>query len=338
MLPLDSTRGVRLQMKRREFIALVGGAAACWPRRALAQNTAKSVRHLGVLLYSSPKEDPQANVLQQGLRDLGYIDGQNILIEYRFAEGKPERLSSLAADLVRLKPDVLFPIGGDVAPFVRDATHTIPIVFVMSADPLQLGLVASLARPGGNATGFTFLQDELASKRLELLKEVAPRISRVAFLSNPDHPDNELRVAQRTATALGVDLHPIEMRGPGDLDGALQAIKQGPVDAVYVVASRQTVASIPRIVNFATKNELPLAGGWGAWTQAGGLLSYGPNVGEVVRNAATYVDKIFKGAAPGDLPVQQPTRFELIINLRTARTLGLSISESLLLRADKVIE
>jgi putative ABC transport system substrate-binding protein len=293
---------------------------------------------LGVLLYSTPQEDPQAKALQQGLRDLGYIDGQNISIEYRFAEGKAERLPDLAADLVRLKPDVLFPIGGDVAPFVSKATQTIPIVFVMSADPLQLGLVASVARPGGNATGFSFLQDELASKRLELLKEVAPRISRVAFLSNPDHPDNELRVAQRAATALGVSLQPIEMRGPGDLDGALQVVTQASVDALYVVASRQTVASLPRIVSFAAKNALPLAGGWGAWAQAGGLLSYGPNVGEVVRNAATYVDKIFKGAKPGDLPVQQPTRFELLINLRSAKALGLSIPESLLLRADKVIE
>jgi putative ABC transport system substrate-binding protein len=293
---------------------------------------------LGVLLYSTPQEDPQAKSLQQGLRDLGYIDGQNISIEYRFAEGNAERLPDLAADLVRLKPDVLFPIGGDVAPFVSKATQTIPIIFVMSADPLQLGLVASLARPGGNATGFTFLQDELASKRLELLKEVAPRISRVAFLSNPDHPDNELRVAQRAATALGVHLQPIEMRGPHDLDGALQAVTKATVDALYVVASRQTVASIPRIVNYATKNELPLAGGWGAWAQAGGLLSYGPNVGEVVRNAATYVDKIFKGSKPGDLPVQQPTRFDLLINLRSARALGLSIPESFLLRADKVIE
>lgn len=330
--------GLQFPMQRREFIAFVGSAAAAWPRRAAAQNTAKSIRRLGVLLYSSPKEDPQAKSLQEGLRDLGYIDGQNISVEYRFAEGKPERLAGLAADLVRLKPDVVFPIGGDVAPFLRDATHTIPIVFVMSADPLQLGLVASLARPGGNATGFTFLQDELASKRLALLKEAAPRISSVAFLSNPDHPDNELRVAQRTATALGVDLQPIEMRGPGDLEGALQAITQARADALYVVASRQTVASIPRIVDFVTKNELPLAGGWGAWTQAGGLLSYGPNVGEVVRNAASYVDKIFKGAKPADLPVQQPTRFELLINLRTAKTLGLTISESLLLRADKVIE
>jgi len=326
-----------MHMQRREFMAIIGTAAAAWPLVARAQQPAKKPR-LGVLLYSTPEEDAQAKALREGLRELGYVDGQNISIEYRFAEGKPERLGDLAADLVRLKPDVLFPVGGDVAPFVSKATQTIPIVFVMSADPLQLGLVASVARPGGNTTGFTFLQDELASKRMELLKEVAPRISRVAFLSNPDHPDNELRVAQRAATALGVQLQPIDMRGPGDLDGALQAVTQASVDALYVVASRQTVASLPRIVNFATKNELPLAGGWGTWAQAGGLLSYGPNVGEVVRNAATYVDKIFKGARPGDLPVQQPTRFELLINLRSARALGLSIPESFLLRADKVIE
>jgi putative ABC transport system substrate-binding protein len=323
-------------MRRRTFIAILGAAAA-WPVSAPAQKTARMPR-LGVLLYSTPQDDPQARALEEGLRDLGYIDGQNISIEYRFAEGKVERLPHLAADLVRLKPDVVFPIGGDVAPFVSKATQTIPIVFVMSADPLQLGLVASVARPGGNATGFSFLQDELASKRLELLKEVAPRISRVAFLSNPDHPDNELRVAQRAATVLGVHLQPIEMRGPSDLDGALQAVTQASVDAFYVVASRQTVASLPRIVNFATKNELPLAGGWGAWAQAGGLLSYGPNVGEIVRNSASYVDKIFKGAKPGDLPVQQPTRFELVINLRSAKALGLSIPESFLLRADKVLE
>jgi putative ABC transport system substrate-binding protein len=317
-------------VRRREFIGLVGGAAA-WPRVSHAQQAARIPR-LGVLLYSAPQQDPQARALREGLSDHGYIDGQNILIEYRFAEGKAERLPDLAADLVRLKPDVLFPIGGDVAPFVAKATQTIPIVFVMSADPLQLGLVATLARPGGNATGFTFLQDELASKRLELLKEVAPRISRVAFLANPDHPDNELLAAQRAATALGVHLQPIEMRGPGDLDHALQAITTASADALYVVASRQTVAALQRIVDFATINELPLAGGWGAWAQAGGLLSYGPNIGEIVRSAATYVDKIFKGAKPGDL------RFELLVNLRTAKALGLSIPETFLLRADKVIE
>lgn len=323
-------------MRRRTFIAALG-AAASWPVAVRAQLARKTPR-LGVLLYSTPKDDPQARVLQQGLRDHGYIDGQNISVDYRFAEGKAARLPDLASDLVRMKPDALFVIGGDVAPFLSKATQTIPIVFVMSADPVQLGLVASLVRPGGNATGFTFLQDKLASKRLDLLKEIAPRISRVAFLSNPDHPDNELRVAQRAAMTLGVHMEPIEMRGADDLDGAFQVITKASIDAIYVVASRQTVASLPRIVEFATKQQLPLAGGWGAWAQAGGLLSYGPNVGEVVRNAVTYVDKIFKGTKVGDLPVQQPARFELLVNLRSAKSLGLSISESFLLQADKVIE
>jgi putative ABC transport system substrate-binding protein len=324
-------------MRRREFITGFGAAAATWPFAARAQQSGK-VPRLGVLLYSTPQNDPQRMALQQGLGELGYVDGQNISVEYRYAEDKPERLPGLAAELVRLKPDVLFPLGGDVAPFVSKATQTIPIVFVMSADPVQLGIVASHARPGGNATGFTFLQDELAAKRLELLKEVAPRISRVAFLWNPDHPDNELQAAQRAASALAVHLQPIEMRGPGDLEGALQAVTQASADALYVVSSRQMVASLRRIVEFAATSKVPLAGGWGAWAQAGGLLSYGPNVAEVVRNAATYVDKIFKGAKPGDLPVQQPTRFELLINQRTAKALGLAVPDSFLLRADKVIE
>ena len=324
-------------MKRREVITGFGAVAASWPFAVRAQPSGKIPR-LGVLLYSTPQNDPQRVALQQGLAALGYVDGQNISVEYRYAEDKPERLAGLAAELVRLKPDVLFPLGGDVTPFVSTATQTIPIVFVMSADPVQLGIVASHARPGGNATGFTFLQDELAAKRLELLKEVAPRMSRVAFLWNPDHPDNELQAAQRAASALAVHLQPIEMRGPDDLEGALQAVTQASADALYVVSSRQMVASLRRIVEFATTSKVPLAGGWGAWAQAGGLLSYGPNVAEVVRNAATYVDKILKGAKPGDLPVQQPTRFELLINQRTAKALGLAIPPSLLVRADKVIQ
>src|SRR5215212_2454565 len=191
-------------MRRREFIAIVGGATLGWPRFARAQQQANSMRRLGMLLYSNPQENPQVKVLQESLRELGYIEGHNISIEYRFAERKPERLPALASELVGLKPDVLFPMGGDVAPFVSKATRTIPIVFVMSADPFQLGVVGSVARPGGNATGFTFLQDELASKRLELLKEAAGRTSEVGFLWNPDHADNEERDAERAAQALGV--------------------------------------------------------------------------------------------------------------------------------------
>jgi len=325
-------------MRRREFITFLGGtAAALWPLPLYAQRAAKIPR-LGVLIYSDPQTDPNTESFRRGMRELGYVDGKNIAFEYRYAEGKPERLPELAADLVRLKPDVIFALGGDVAPFAGKATRTIPIVFATSADPVRNGLVASLARPGGNATGFSFLLDEIASKRMELLKEAAPGISKVAFLFNPTHVDNELREAERAAAVLGVKLHLTEVRGPGDLDGAFDAATRAGVDALYVVSSRQTVAAIARIVDFAAKNRLPLAGGWGAWTQAGGLISYGPNVGEIVRQSATYVDKILKGAKPADLPAQLPTRFELLINLKTAKALGLAIPEVFLLRADKVIE
>jgi len=321
---------------RRTFIALTG-SATIWPSTLRAQQATKIPR-LGVLLYSNPQTDPNIEAFRRALRDLGYIDGQNVAIEYGSAQGRPERLADLAADLVRLKPDVLLAMGGDVAPFVSKATQTIPTVFVSSADPVQLGLVTSMARPGGNATGFTFLHDELATKRLALLKEAAPHISRVAMLWNPDHPDNEPREAQRAATALGVHLLSIEVRGPGDFDGAFQAATQAGADALYVVSSRQTSLNTGRIVDFATKNKLPLAGGWGAWAKAGGLLAYGPNVGQISGQAATYVDKILKGAKPADLPVQQPTRFELVINGRTAKALGLTISPALLVQANEVIE
>jgi putative ABC transport system substrate-binding protein len=296
------------------------------------------VFRLGVLLYSTPRGDPNNEAFQRGMSDLGYVDGQNIVFEYRFADGRPERLPELASDLVRLNPDMIFALGGDVAPSARKATQTIPIAFAVSTDPVRSGLVASLARPGGNATGVTFLLDDLAGKRLVLLKEAAPQISRVAVLFNPDHVDNELREVERAAVALGVKLHLAEIRRSSDLEGALDAALQAAVDALYVVSSRQTVANIARITEFATRNRLPLAGGWGAWAQAGALISYGPNVGEMVHQSTVYVDKILKGANPAELPVQQPVRFELLINFKTAKALGLAIPESFLLRADKVIE
>ena len=325
------------QIKRREFITLLGGVAAAWPLAARSQQVARRPR-LGILIYSTPERDPNTQSFLRGLRDLGYIDGQNIDIEYRFAEGKPERLRDLAAELVRTKPDVIFALGGDVMPFVGRATQTIPIVYAMSADPVQLGVADSLAKPGGNATGVTFLSDELAGKRLEVLREAVPSVSRVGFLWNPDHADNELPVARRAAMAFGIQLHSVEMHGPGDLDSAFAAATQAGIDAIYAVSSRHMVASVTRIVDFATKSRLPLAGGWGTWVQAGGLISYGPNVGEMVRLTAGHVDKILKGAKPADLPVLQPTRFELLINLKTAKALGLNVSPMLLARADKVIE
>ena len=322
-------------MKRRAFIVGLGGAAA-WPLAARAQ-PAKQPR-LGILLYSTPEGDPNLASFLRSLRELGYVEGQNIAIEYRYAAGRPERLSELAAELVRLKPDLLFCLGADVAlPAVR-ATQAIPIVFVSSADPVQLGFVLGLARPGGNATGVTLLLDDLASKRLEFLKEAAPYVSRVAFVWNPDHPDNELQEAGRAAAKLGVELQQLPVRGPADFEGAVQAAREGRAEALYVVSSRQTVLALPRFVTFAASNRIPLAGGWGAWAQAGGLFSYGPNLHEMLRHAASYADRILKGAKPAELPVQQPTRFELIVNLNTAKALDLVVPPTLLARADQVIE
>lgn len=323
-------------MKRREFITLLGGAAA-WPFEARAQQSPRRPR-VGVLLYSTPQGDPNTQSFLRGMRDLGYVEGHNIDIEYRYAQGRPERLPELADELVRSKPDVLFALGGDVAPFLRQVTQTLPIVYAMSADPVKLGLASSLAAPAGNATGVTFLQDELSAKRMEVFKEVAPRISRVGFLWNPEHADNELDGAKRAADAYGVRLQSVEVRHSGELDGAFNAAMQAGIDAIYAVSSRHTVANLRRIVDFATKNRLPLAGGWGAWAQAGGLVSYGPNVGEMVRHSALYVDKILRGARPADLPVMQPTKYELVINLKTAKALGLDVPLQLQQLADEVIE
>jgi putative ABC transport system substrate-binding protein len=325
-------------MKRRDFLTSIAGAAAgALPRGALAQQAAHRPR-VGVLVYSNPQADPNTESFRRAMRDLGYIDGQNVAIEYRAAEGRPERLPELAAELVRLNPHVLFSLGGDVAQFSAASTKSIPIVFASSADPVQHGLVYSLARPGGNATGVTFLLDELASKRLELLKEAAPRVSRVAFIHNPEHIDNEWREASRAARTLGLHLQPLEVKRPDDIAAALRAAADARADALYVASSRLTVRGVRNFVEFSTAHRIPLAGGWGAWTQAGGLLSYGPNVEEMVRRATGYVDRILKGAKPAELPVQQPTRFELLINLKTAKALGLDLPEALLLRADKVIE
>lgn len=322
-------------MRRREFITLAGTAAVL-PFVASAQT--KSVPRLGVLLFSNPQSDPQMAAIRRGLTDLGYVEGRNIVIEYRYAEGHLDRLPILAGQLVGLQPTVILAIGGDVSPTAKKVDERIPLVFVSSADPEQLGLVESLRRPGGIATGVTFLQDALASKRLELLKEAAPRISKVAFLWNPDHPDNEQRAAQVAARALGLQLHLVEVRNTNDFDAAFRAADNAGADSLYVVSSRQTVLNIKRIVQFATTNRIPLAGGWGAWAKEGGLFSYGPDAIAMAARAAHYIDKIFKGANPADLPVEQPSKFELIVNLTTAKALGLTIPYSLLSRADELIE
>ena len=322
-------------MRRREFITFAGTAAAL-PFAALAQT--KSVPRLGVLLYSNPQSDPQMAAIRRGLSDLGYIEGRNIVIEYRYAEGRLDRLPILAGQLVGLQPNVILAIGGDVSPIAKQVDEKIPLVFFSSADPEQLGLVESLRRPGGNATGVTLIQDALASKRLELLKEAAPKISKVAFLWNPDHPDNEQRAAQLAAQALSLELQLVEVRSADDFEAAFRVANSAGVDSIYVVSSRQTVMNIKRIVQFATTSRIPLAGGFGAWAKEGGLFSYGPDAVKMAGRTASYIDKIFKGANPADLPVEQPAKFELIINLTTAKALGLTIPYSLLSRADELVE
>ena len=326
-----------LGMDRRRFLLTSLAGALVQPLAAEAQQAGK-VSRVGVLLFSNPQADPQLPSFRQGLRDLGYVEGQTIVLEYRFAEGRAERLADAAAELASLKPDVLVGIGGDVAPIAKKAAGTIPLVFLSSADPVRVGLVASLARPGGNATGITFVQDELARKRMQLFKEAAPRISRVAVLWNPDHPDPDYSEAQRAASILGVEVYPLEVRGPDDFDRVIQGATSARVDALLVVQSRLTLLLRQKIVDFVMKQRLPMAGGFRGWVDAGALLSYGPDFNEMTRRAAVYVDKILKGAKPADLPVEQPNKFELVINLKTAKALGLTIPPSLLARADQVIE
>jgi putative ABC transport system substrate-binding protein len=323
-------------MRRREFIAGLVGVAA-WPLAAHGQHPGK-VPRLGVLLFSTPSADPNMKVVHSSLRALGYVEGRDLVVSYRYAEGHPDRLADLAAALVQERPDLVLALGGDVAPSAVKATSTIPIVFLSSADPVQLGLVASLSRPATNATGVTLLLDDTASKRLELLKEMVPRAQHVGFLWNPEHLDNEIHEAQRAAQSLNVRLQLIELHGGGDIDSALQIMTDAGCDALYVVSSRQTILNLPRIVEFATTKRIPLAGGWGAWARSGGLLAYGPNIDDVIRHLVTYIDQVIKGAKPADLPVQQPTKFELVINAKTAKTFGISVPPSLLARADEVIE
>jgi len=326
-----------MMLRKAPLIAGLALAVLYAPSPATAQQAAK-VPRLGVLLYSTPQADPGYAAFLQGLQALGYVDGKNIAIEPRYAEGKPERLPELATELVRLRPDVILALGGDVASPAKQATGTIPIVVQVSNDPVQSGLVASIGRPGGNLTGVTLIHDELAGKTLELLKEAAPRVSRVAILWNPDHADPEFRESQRAAGILGVRLQSLEVRQGGDFEATFQAAVRERAEALIVVPSRLMLLNRQRIADFAAKNRLILVGGWGAWTHFGGILTYGPDTLGMSRRAATYVDKILKGAKPADLPVEQPTRFELVINLKAAKALGLTIPPSILVRADRVIQ
>jgi len=302
-----------------------------------AQQPGKVAR-LAVLLFGTPASDPNLAAFVAGLRDLGYVEGRNLVLEYRSAEGRPERGRELALQVASLKPDVIVVLGGDMVPFVRQATSTIPIVMLTSQDPVQAGVVASFARPGANLTGVAFVSAETAGKRLQFLKEAVPSLTRVAVLWNPDHPDGEYRDIETAARRLGIHFQSLEVRRPEEFDEAFRSATRARAEALMVVSSRFMNLSRSRILEFVSKQRMPLVTGWGPWVHMGGFLSYGPDLDVLVKRAAAHVDKILTGTRPSDLPVEQPTKFELVINLKTAKGLGLTIPQSLLLRADQVIE
>ena len=305
--------------------------------QALSQPTVKVAR-VGVLLYGTPDSDPNARAFKQGLAELGYVEGKNLAMVYRYAEGKPERLAELAADLVLQKPDVILALGGDVAPFAKAATQAIPIVAAFSNDPAGAGLVASLAKPGGNLTGVSFVSSELAAKRLQYLKQAVPDIQRVAVLWNPDHVDPEFRETQAAGRLLGIRVQSLEIRSRADFDAALRAATEQAAQAIVVVSSRLTSINRRLILDHAARQRIPVVAGWGEWVEGGALLSYGPDLDLMVRRAAAYVDRVLKGAKPAELPIEQPTRFSLFISLRTARTLGLTIPPAQRLQADHIVD
>jgi putative tryptophan/tyrosine transport system substrate-binding protein len=307
------------------------------PLAATAQPSTK-VPRIGLLVYGNPPPalSPEQQVIE-GLRELGWVDGQNMRLVIRPAEGRPERLPDLTRQLVESSVDLIVGVGTDVAKVVRSVTGTMPLVMSVSEDPVEIGLVASLSRPGGNLTGVTFISAELAAKRLELLKEVVPQAARVAVLWNPVHVDLELKELEPAGRALGIRLQSVEVRAPGELDGAFRVVAGGRADALLVVPSRMINHHAKRIAAFAMEHRLPAVSMWRAFAEAGGLMTYGPNVGAMIRRTAAHVDKILKGAKPGDLPMEQPTTFELVINLKTAQALGLTIPPTLLFQADEVI-
>jgi len=323
-------------MRRREFIAGLSSAMALWPVAAPAQQVAK-MKRIGILLYAKQDQAIIAPMLR-GLEALGYVDGKNLAVEYRDADGNPERLAEAANELVRLKPDVLFSFGGEQAPNIKNATATIPIVVVVSNDPVESGLVASLARPGGNITGVTYVHDMLAGKSVELLKDTVPAASRVAVIWNPDHTDPEFRETQRASRSLNVQLQSLEVRQSNDFDGAFQAVERGQAEALIVFGSRLMFRNRQRIGDFAAKNRLVMVGVPSWLMEIGAVLTYGPNVPELFRRSAGYVDKILKGAKPADLPMQQPTTFELTVNVKRAKELGVTVPPTVIARADRVIE
>jgi len=326
-------------IERREFITLLGGAATAWPLAARAQQPTRVAR-IGILgLASAAAVAPYVNAVRAGLRDLGYIEGKNLIIEYRFGDDKYDRLPDLAAQLVHRNVDVLVTFAAPGTQAAKSATVTIPIVMAVTADAVGTGLIASLAHPGGNVTGTTVLNPELMAKRLELLKELVPTMRQAAVLLNPDNAANgPVRQAmEMTARAMNVGLHAFELRGSGEIESVFATMVDGKIDALVVHDDQVLIGNAKAIATLAAKQNLPSCG-FLEFATAGGLSAYGVNFVELCRRAAYFVDRILKGTTPSELPVEQPTKFPLVINLKTARELGIAIPPMLLARADEVIE
>jgi putative tryptophan/tyrosine transport system substrate-binding protein len=324
------------ELKRREFITLLGGAGS-WPLAARAQPAGK-LPIIGFLGADASAFSPWTAAFVAHLRELGWIENRTIAIEYRWSEGRTERYAEIAAEFVRLKVDVIVTVGSAV-PTVRQATAVIPIVFAVGIDPVATGLVASLAKPGGNVTGLSLQAANLAGKRIELLREVVPQLRRLAIIFNVGNAQTvlEMEETQAAARTLGLEVAPLEIRRAQDIVPAFEAVK-GQADALYVVIDQLIVANFTRIHTLAVGVRLPTVFSTRAFVRTGGFMSYGPSYLDLFRRSADYVDKILRGTKPGDIPVEQPTKFELVINLTTAKALGLTIPESFLLRADEIIE
>ena len=326
----------------RRGILIAAGALLVTPLAGEAQQAVKAVR-IGILAGNRAASPHTLQSFLQGLHDLGYVEGRNVRIEFRDAEGHPERLPALVAELLALKVDIVFAPSTPAALATKQATMTVPIVFAGAADPVTDGLVTSLARPGGNVTGLSNLSAEVVGKRLEQLKQVAPRVSRVAVLWHQGGTDGRterdmLKAAEIAAQSLGVHLQLVETRGPADFERAFSEMTKMHANALTVLPIAIFSFERRRLVDLAAKNRLPVAYPAREYVDAGGLMSYGANLADLHRRAGIYVDRIVKGAKPGDLPVEQPTKFELVINLKTAKELGLNIPQSMLARANEVIQ
>jgi putative ABC transport system substrate-binding protein len=329
-------------MNRRTFLCGLTLGMLAAPLNAKAQQAGKAPR-LGMLSFTVPdtqEESRRIGIFKQGLRELGYVEGQSVALEYRHSGGRDELLPRLAAELVNLKVNVILTYGTKATRAAKQATGTIPIVMLTALDPVGAGLVANLARPGGNITGSSEVSEELSAKRLDLLKAAVPKAKRIAVLFDPSQPTNavDLKSTQVAAQALGMTVQSFQVRASSELDSAFARMTGQPLDGLIVLPNDFLFTHRRHVLDLAAKHRLPVTYAWREGAEAGALLSYGVDIRDNYRRAALYVDKILKGAKPADLPVEQPTKFELVINLKTAKALGLTIPQSVLLRADQLIE